>query len=469
MSTALIWFRNDLRLHDHEALHKALKKHDQLIPFYCFEDKHFAKTTFGFPKTGAFRAQFLLESVANLKNNLQKLGSDLVVRKGKVEIEISRLLQEQSIDAIYTFKDIHQEEVESQNAVEKVFQGTLNYSFSSTLFHINDLPHSYQDTPNIFTEFRKGLEKKSRVRQAFPAPTKMPPLASKLDVGKIPGLAALGLKENPIDDRAAIRAKGGEDQALNRLQHYFYETEQLSLYKQKRNGMIGPDYSSKLSLWLWNGCISPRQIYWEVKNYEATIKKNQSTYWLIFELIWRDYFKMIALKYGNRIFQLKGIKDKKYKWEVNWKKFERWAKGETGIPFIDANMKELNATGFMSNRGRQNVASFLVKELELDWRMGAEYFESQLIDYDVASNYGNWMYNAGVGNDPRDRYFNIISQAKRYDSKGDYVKLWLPELKNLDASLVHHPWMMQKELFAAEEELDYCQPMILPSYWEKYY
>ncbi|MDB4083157.1 hypothetical protein N9502_02700, partial [Vicingaceae bacterium] len=140
----------------------------------------------------------------------------------------------------------------------------------------------------------------------------------------------------------------------------------------------------------------------------------------------------------------------------------------TGVPFVDANMRELNQTGFMSNRGRQNVASFLTNELEIDWRMGAEYFESKLIDYDVASNYGNWMYNAGVGNDPRDRYFNIILQAKRYDEKGKFVKIWLPELAKFGADTVHHPWTKQEDLFG-KPELDYPAPLVEPEYWKKHY
>jgi deoxyribodipyrimidine photo-lyase len=133
-------------------------------------------------------------------------------------------------------------------------------------------------------------------------------------------------------------------------------------------------------------------------------------------------------------------------------------------------MRELNATGFMSNRGRQNVASFLVKELQLDWRIGAEYFESMLLDYDVCSNYGNWMYIAGVGNDSRDRYFNIILQAKNYDPDGEYVKLWISELVELEKKVVHHPWTTQNTLFNQVEGVEYPKMVIPPpTYWEKHY
>ena len=166
-------------------------------------------------------------------------------------------------------------------------------------------------------------------------------------------------------------------------------------------------------------------IYWEIKNYEKKIKKNQSTYWLIFELIWRDYFKYISLKHGNKIFMVEGILEKKYNWKTDRTLFLEWAEGKTAESFVNANMLELKKTGWMSNRGRQNVASFFAKDMKMDWRIGAAYFESLLIDYDVHSNYGNWMYVSGVGNDPRDRKFDVNWQSKRYDPNNLFQDLWL--------------------------------------------
>jgi deoxyribodipyrimidine photo-lyase len=173
---------------------------------------------------------------------------------------------------------------------------------------------------------------------------------------------------------------------------------------------------------------------------------------MIFEVLWRDFFRLTAKKHGEKIFQKGGPKGEvNPNWIENEKIFDLWANGETGVPFIDANMKELNLTGFMSNRGRQNVASFLINDLRINWQMGAEYFESVLIDYDPASNYGNWNYIAGVGSDPReDRYFNILSQAKNYDPNGDYVKLWLPKLQNISADKIHRP---DKLSFAEQTEV----------------
>lgn len=189
--------------------------------------------------------------------------------------------------------------------------------------------------------------------------------------------------------------------------------------------MLGANYSSKLSAWLANGSVSARKIYWEVKQFEKEIITNESTYWLIFELIWRDYFKYTSLKHGNKIFRLSGILNKELDWGNDDQLLQKWITGETSQSFVNANMKEIAATGFMSNRGRQNVASFWSKEIKQDWRIGAAYFESMLIDYDVHSNWGNWMYNSGVGNDPRDRKFNIKSQAERYDPDQKYQQMWI--------------------------------------------
>ena len=166
-------------------------------------------------------------------------------------------------------------------------------------------------------------------------------------------------------------------------------------------------------------------IYHEVKRYEQEVKKNISTYWLIFELIWRDFFRLVAMQHGSKIFMAEGIRQKPVEWSFDPEVFEKWRTGNTGDDFVDANMKELQLTGFMSNRGRQNVASYLAHDLKQDWRAGAAWFENRLIDYDVTSNWGNWMYVAGVGNDPRDRKFNTQWQAEKYDKNRQYRKLWL--------------------------------------------
>ncbi|XP_064818036.1 cryptochrome DASH-like [Oncorhynchus masou masou] len=167
----------------------------------------------------------------------------------------------------------------------------------------------------------------------------------------------------------------------------------VATYKETRNGLIGLDYSTKFSPWLAIGCISPRYIYQQIKKYESERTANQSTYWVVFELLWRDYFKFVGAKYGDRLFDIKGLQDKSIPWKKDMNLFNAWKEGRTGVPFVDANMRELALTGFMSNRGRQNVASFLTKDLGLDWRMGAEWFHYLLVRLlaRVSVRVGTWV------------------------------------------------------------------------------
>lgn len=458
----LIWYRNDLRVHDHEALYKAARS-GQILFLYCFDPRHFSTMHFGFPKTGSLRAGFLIQTVQNLREKLRSLGAELIVRKGRPEVIIPEIVGEYDIAKVFVQKEIASEEVHVEKEVRKSLgDDQLEFWWGSTLFHKNDIPFNFDEIPDVFSHFRKACEKKCRVREIFPVPQNIdsPKIHSP---GKIPAIQELGLEEKISDRRSVLQFRGGEDAALERMQTYFWETDCLKEYKYTRNGLLGADYSSKFSPWLANGSISPRMIYEEVKKYEDNRVKNVSTYWLIFELIWRDFFRFSAAKHGDSLFRPGGIQNTKKLWSRDRQLFSRWAEGNTGIPFIDANMRELNLTGYMSNRGRQNVASFLSQNLNIDWRMGAEYFESKLIDYDPYSNYGNWAYNSAVGHDPRNRYFNILNQARKYDKKGEYIRYWLDELKDLPAEFIHEPHRMppdQQKLFDVQIGEDYPEPVI---------
>lgn len=428
MQNVIYWFRNDLRLHDNEGLVRA-KEAGNVIPVYIFDEANFKKNHLQLPRTGSFRAKFLIESVIDLKQNLQKIGSDLVIRIGNPVEILHQMAIESNAVAIYASKEVTQEETDIEANLTKNLKPEnidLELIWISTLYHARDLPFQLNSLPNVFTEFRKLLEKVTKVRPTFATIDSLPPIQN-IDVGKIPTLEELGLEEPVFDKRSVLEFRGGETEGLKHLDNYIWQKDLLKSYKETRNGLIGSDYSSKLSAWLNLGCISPRKVYEEVKRYEVERIANDSTYWLIFELIWRDYFIFVALKFGTRLFKASGIQmNLQKKWKRDYELFSKWANGETGVAFVDANMRELNATGFMSNRGRQNVASYLSKDLGIDWTWGASYFESKLIDYDVCSNWGNWNYVAGVGNDPReDRYFNIEKQASIYDPEGEYVRLWL--------------------------------------------
>lgn len=422
----LVWFRNDLRTQDNQSLFQACEKPGKTIGVYCIDPRQFEMTKYGFKKTEKFRAKFLLETIRELKNNLENLNIALFVFFEKPEIAIPKLVEDHQIISVFLQKEWTSEEMEVN---QKVINTLPNCQFIETydqfLFHPDAITYqNFNLIPAVFTEFRKKCEKESKIQKCVLIERKSAEnLVSTSPI--LPTLEDLGFESFKTNKNTVFPFRGGENQALKRMGNYFFETENLSQYKKTRNGLIGESYSSKFSPWLANGSISARTIYWEIQNYEKEICKNEDTYWLVFELIWRDYFKYISLKHGNNIFKLDGILQNKYDWKTNQKAFREWAFGNTREPFVNANMIELLKTGFMSNRGRQNVASFWAKEWEQDWRIGAAYFESMLIDYDVHSNYGNWIYNAGVGNDPRDRKFNIKRQAEMYDADGKYQKIWL--------------------------------------------
>jgi len=427
MKTSIVWFKTDLRLQDNETIIRAISQSDEIIPVYCFDESHYEITNFGFKKTGSFRAQFLLESLLDLDSNLRTLGSGLLILKGNPEVEIPKIVKQYKVSKVFAKREVTYEEKQTetllQNELFKMNCELETYS-TSTLYHAEDLPFSIKDIPDVFTNFRKKIEIESKIRSSFEKPSAIK--SPQLDVIKLPTLEELGLLSIPIHKNAAIQFKGGESKAIARLNHYFFESKCISNYKETRNGLVGPDYSSKFSAWLALGCISPRFIYQELKKYEQQFGSNESTYWLVFELLWRDYFRFLMKKHSSKFFQQVGIQNKPHLGTIpKENQLHDWINGSTGVAFVDANMNELRLTGFMSNRGRQNVASYFCNDLKLDWRFGAAYFEQQLIDYDVCSNWGNWAYLAGVGNDPRgNRYFNIEKQANDYDKNKSFRNLW---------------------------------------------
>lgn len=286
-----------------------------------------------------------------------------------------------------------------------------------------------------------------------------------------PAAPPLGLTARQVecaglrDPRSAIQLFGGESAAHARLQLYLWEEHRLREYKQTRNGMAGQGFSSKLSPWLAVGALSPRQVAAEIARYERERVANDSTYWLLFELLWRDYFRFACIGWGANVFRLAGPKrslEPSRAWSRDPAVWGAWARAETGYPFVDACMRELLQSGFMSNRGRQNVASFLARDLGVDWRVGAEWFESLLADHDPCSNYGNWTYVAGVGADPReDRYFSIPKQARNYDGHGTFMRLWLPVIAGFSPEQLARPQSMDPGARAALGYPDPCCVLLM--------
>lgn len=456
METAIVWFRRDLRVHDNPTLVAAASA-DVLLPVAPVDPASFGRVAYGGPhsftyrKTGAYRAAFLVESLADLRDRLEERGLALSTPTEPAAEAIPRLADRVDADVVHCQRLPAPEERERERRVREALAErgiALESHWTHTLHHPAELPVEPSAIDDTFTPWRERVEAESRVRPTVDEPDLDGPTLPAVTPEALPTLADLGFPGDPEpDERRAIAFEGGESAALDRLEEYLWATDELRRYKRRRNELLGRDFSSKLSPWLAAGCLSPRRVSEEIDRYEDERVANDSTYWLRFELRWRDFFQFQCVKHGAALFRREGIRRRTdLEWRYDEAAFERWCRGETGIPFVDANLRELNGTGYMSNRGRQNVASLLANDLGIDWRLGAAYFESQLVDYDPASNYGNWAYVAGVGNDSRDRSFDVLRQADRYDPDAEYVKRWLPELAELPAEYAHRPWRLTPEL-----------------------
>jgi deoxyribodipyrimidine photo-lyase len=442
---AIVWFRQDLRLHDNVALLEAIDSAIEVIPVYVFDERFFgADTDLGFPKTGPHRNKFVLESVADLRKNLRRINGQLIVRVGKTEDILFDIAERAKSGWIFCNRERTPLEVQIQDNLEQRLWSIgqeMRYSRGKMLYHTADLPFPIQHVPDSFAQFRKETERYVAVREPLPEPaSSLAQLTCDIDPGEMPSMADFGFEDYQEDPRGNLKYEGGETAGLERLRYYFRETEAVESYRESRNELQGDLFSTKFSPWLAYGCLSPKTIFQEFKAYEDAHGSSKSTHELFYYLLLRDHHRFMAKKYGDLFFEESGIQGSyQNDWSDDYHTFHKWANGETGVPLVDAAMVELYQTGYLSNRARQNVASFLINDLQVNWQFGASYFESMLIDYDVTSNWGNWNQMAGVGSEVRDdQYLNIEAQALRYDPQGEYVKKWLPQFKNMPGEKIHH-------------------------------
>ncbi len=447
MKPVLFWFKNDLRLHDNEALHKAVNSEKPIIFFFCLDERLFKKNDLGFRKADAARYLFLKESVEDLQEKLEGLDAHLMIEFGKAEELIPKLVKKYGIQTIFAEREYASEELEIIDNLKASLpeETELDFSWGKTLYHIDDIPFSIDKIPLTSKAYRIPTGKKTSVRDTFKTPKKLKAF-KEVESTDFPGYRKCGFYKKELD-AVNIYEKGGEAAALERLEEYTFGSENLTGYRWSRNKSMGMDYSSKFSPYLAVGSLSPRTIYFKIQEYEKKIKKNQSTWWLVFELVWRDYFTFKAMRIGNAIFKTEGFRKKKLEFKNDQKLFQRWCEGKTGIPFVDAHMRQLNQTGYMSNRGRVNCASFMVHDYQIDWTWGAAYFESKLIDYDVTSNWMNWHMQAY-----EIWYTNPIHQSLKYKS-ADFIRNWIPELKNENDFSVYLPWENDVSDYPKPDEL----------------
>ena len=422
MTKGIVWLRNDLRISDHPALSRALQECDEVLFAYVFDDRVW-KTLNGVSRIASFRARFLLESLTELREQIHNRGGRIEFLQGSTVEQISNLIKEYGATRCYAQREDTWEETQDEKKIAEKCE--LILTEGKGLLENDDLPFDLNKLPGVFSSFRRKVEKNLTIRTLQHTPDSLPCAWSENH--PLPNMKDLGVDEVSSDERQVLSFHGGETAGHQWMTEWIWERDCLKTYKETRNGMVGSDYSSKLSPWLSAGCLSAVQIYWEIKKYEEERVANESTYWLFFELLWREFFRFVSRLNGPKLFWRSGIKEADgTRPKGDLKTLQRWKDGRTANDFVNANMIELAKSGWMSNRGRQNVASYLIHDLGQDWLAGARHFEELLLDYDPCSNYGNWMYLAGVGNDPRpNRAFNLEKQAEYYDPDSKFRNLWL--------------------------------------------
>ena len=414
-SIGLYWFSHDLRVEDNNLLALAAQEVDALICVYCPCDitpflAHFSQQT----QLGAEKQRFIEQSLHDLALQLSQFDQRLYILSDDPFDALHELVCSVNVTHLYCNRHSGYNEQRCVQALQQAFPLLkVRQENVTSLFHADQLPFEICELPTTFTQFRKRVE--SLELPLYVNVTLLPPVVELPFVNLTP-------VKYTTNEQWLI---GGSRAGLQHCRNYF-STQNASEYKLTRNGLDGKDYSTKFSPWLALGCVSPRQIMRQLLSYEAQHGANDSTYWIYFELLWREFFYWYAVKQEQRLFVHSGLKTMAVPKHFHQARFDAWIEGRTGYEIVDACMRQLSQTGYMSNRGRQLVASCFIHELELDWRYGAAYFETQLIDYDVASNWGNWQYLAGVGADTNpSRQFNLEKQTAMYDPHRVFIAHWL--------------------------------------------
>ena len=411
----LYWFRRDLRLHDNPGLLDAARA-DELLLVYLWPRQRPWCNSLGL---GEQRERFLAESLQALADTLGPLGQKLLVLQGSPELVLPDIVRDYGIDEVHTSDCVGSFEERAVAFLRSQLSVPVHVSDGNTLFSERQISTAALPLPDTFTPFRERVEAQLQAQTPARDPARLPPPPA-VRLNPIPPVAR---------PHVALPLRGGAAAGQRRLRQFLDGEGGVRQYKQTRNDLDPLRGSSTLSPWLADGSLSAREVAAAIQVHEATFGRNGSTYWLYFELLWREYFHWRARRDGVALFRPLGRRGERKaalaRCTFEPRNFARWCAGDTNFPLINALMHQLVATGWMSNRGRQIAASYLIHDLRIDWRYGAAFFEKHLIDYDVASNYGNWQYIAGVGADPRGgRAFDIEKQTARYDPDGSFCTKW---------------------------------------------
>lgn len=431
MDTAIWWIRRDLRLSDNPALAAALEQGKAVIPLFILDPRLLAS-----PYAGQNRMAFLFDGLRTLDNDLRGRGSALIMRQGDPLAALHTLRREIGADRIFAEADVSPY---ARRRDERIMRELPLVLTPGVTVHSPEQLHKADGTPyTVFTPF-------SRMWRSLPFPGKPLPAPERLPA--LPPIERLSLPETPRHPSDSP-FPAGELQAQRQLEKFTGST--IDGYVEERNRM-DLEGTSGLSPYLRFGMISARQAAWaaheaEAQAADASACRGAET-WLN-ELIWREFYAAILyyFPYVRRTAFRPELRD--IPWQNDPDDFAAWVEGRTGYPVVDAGMRQLNATGWMHNRARMITASFLTKDLLIDWRRGERYFMQHLLDGDPASNNGGWQWTAGTGTDaaPYFRVFNPVIQGVKFDPQGDYVRRWAPELANVPGEFIHTPWKMPSDV-----------------------
>jgi deoxyribodipyrimidine photo-lyase len=425
--TALLWFTRDLRLHDHPALDAALAAHDRVVPVFCLD----ARLLHGRHASGP-RAQFMLECLADLDGALRARGSALVVREGPPERELPALAVQAGAGAVYCSADATPFARARTRRVRAALAGAgMRLCAQPGLHAIDDLaePVTRDGRPySVFSPFHRAWLGLPR-REVLAPPDRLPPVPYALGGGGVPSLAALGLTSTVADP-----LRGGETRARARAERFL--AEPVRRY-DRANDAPAADGTSRLSPYLHFGCVSPREL-------EQRLPAGEGAEAYRRQLCWRDFHHHVLLHHPDNARRELQPAMRGLRWSADRELFAAWCEGRTGYPFVDAGMRQLAREGWMHNRVRLVVGSFLTKDLAIDWRWGERWFMRMLVDGDEANNNGNWQWIASVGTDPQPAYRRICipaRQQERLDPDGVYVRRHVPELRSLPQEFLAEPWL----------------------------
>jgi deoxyribodipyrimidine photo-lyase len=416
MDTAIVLFTRDLRLHDNPALHLACTRARQVVPLFVVDSAIAAPPN---------RARFLAESLADLRQALRERGADLVVRHGDPAAEVIKLAAETEADTVLVADDVsHYAARRRQNLERECARHRLGLTVTPGLTVVppGDLKPAGGGHYRVFTPYWRAW-RAATWRPHCPPPQRitMPQVGS---IGRTPLFPPPGQGTSPD------LTKGGEQAGRKRF--VTWRESRLAPYPENHDDLPG-DQTSRLSAYLRFGCVSPLEVAIGARDRPGGEEYGR-------QLAWRDFFYQVTAAFPD-------MARKNYRPGASWHEdedaLEAWRAGRTGIPIVDAGMRQLAAEGFMHNRARMITASFLTRNLGIDWRHGYRHFGALLADGDVACNAGNWQWVAGTGNNTRpNRVMNPLRQADRFDPAGDYIARYVPELADLSAKHRHAPWQL---------------------------